>query len=299
MTVGGQLCRRVRGRGQHYAAWRGAAEAVATRLYVHDWPARVWARVPGACDVRTVARTLAVLPSGTPPLRIGFASDLHIGPTTPRALLERAFDTLAAARLDVLALGGDYVFLDATERSASILADLVRRVPARVKVAVLGNHDLWTDHPRLERALADEGVRVLVNEGVYLPEPHGGVYLAGLDDPWTGAPDAARAFDGGAAARVRIAVVHSPDGVPMIEDRGVDLVIAGHTHGGQVALPGGAPLWVPGPLGPAYPSGFFTLRDGAVLFVSRGLGGVEIPVRLHAPPDVGVLTLEARGSPRE
>ena len=91
---------------------------------------------------------LPLLPgrAGRRPLRLGFASDLHLGPVTPLSLVEEAFDQLDAAGLDVLALGGDYVSLEVTPAIAARLTALVARVRAPVKVAVLGNHDLWTRH---------------------------------------------------------------------------------------------------------------------------------------------------------
>ena len=103
---------------------------------------------------------------------------------------------------------------------------------------------------------------------------------SGIDDPWTGTPDADAAFAGTADAGVRIAVVHAPEGYPFVRDRGAALMLCGHTHGGQVATPRG-PIVVPGPLGPRWPAGLYDV-DGLSLYVSRGLGVVELsaaPVR--------------------
>src|SRR5204863_7441782 len=129
---------------------------------------------------------------------------------------------------DVLVLGGDYVFLEVTRAMAARLTALVASVPAAVKVAVLGNHDLWTDQTVIERALEAGGVRVLVNQSFRLPAPHDDVAIVGLDEPWTGDPDPARAFaDTGAA--VNIAVAHAPEGIPFVEHRGASRLLCGHT----------------------------------------------------------------------
>ena len=72
----------------------------------------------------------------------------------------------------------------------------------------------------------------------------------------------------------------------------VELLLCGHTHGGHVALPGYRPIIVPGPVGKVHPHGVHE-RDGTVLFVSRGVGGIEVPVRTWAPPDVVVVTLRS------
>jgi predicted MPP superfamily phosphohydrolase len=90
---------------------------------------------------------------------------------------------------------------------------------------------------------------------------------------------------------VRIGVCHSPDGVPFVRGRGVSLLLAGHTHGGQIALPGPRPIVVPGPLGKRWPFGLHRIDEELTLFVSRGVGTTEVPIRSFAPPDVAVLTL--------
>src|SRR5262249_28371755 len=112
----------------------------------------------------------------------------------------------------------------------------------------------------------------------------------GLDDPWTGRPDGVRALAAARGARYRIAVSHSPDGLPFVRGGGVSLLLAGHTHGGQIALPGPRPIIVPGPLGKRWPFGRHDV-DGLTLFVSRGVGTSELPIRAFAPPDVAVFTL--------
>lgn len=276
------------GRGARYSRLRGASELLLEQVYRGDWPARLWARTAGAAAVRRV-ETSITLGLGSP-LTIAFASDLHLGPTTSARTLDRAFALLADARADVLALGGDYVYLRATAAKARELAARVAAVPARVKVAVLGNHDLWADHPRLEAALEGVGVHVLVNEGVRLPAPHGDVGLIGLDDPWAGAPDVARALSSVQGARVTLALCHAPEALPLLQDHGVSLLLCGHTHGGQIALPGPRPLIVPGPVGKRHPYGRHRLGD-VEMIVSRGVGATELPIRTFAPPDVQIVRI--------
>lgn len=275
------------GRGLHYSAARGVVESALRVLFRDDWPARAWGRLPVASSVRVVHRRIP-LPAPRPaPLRIAFASDLHLGPTTSPRTLDEAFRLLSAARPDVLVLGGDYVFLDATPARARELEDRVRDVPARLKVAVLGNHDLWTNHSLLEHALARAGATVLVNAAARLDD----VAVVGLDDPWTGIPDGERAFAAAEGASLVIAVCHAPGGFRHARGRGALLYLCGHTHGGQVALPGGIPLLVPGGrLARRFPHGVHQI-EGTTLFVSRGLGGVEIPFRAFAPPDIGLFDI--------
>lgn len=280
------------GRGRNYSPLRGLVEIGLRAVWRGGWGGELWGRLPGRVEVRVVRETIHVT-GLLQPLRLGFASDLHIGPTTPIALLERAFATLAEANLDLLLLGGDYVFLDATPEVAATLERLVAAVPARAKAAVMGNHDLWTHHDRLEDALRAAGAAVLVNDALRLPSPHGEVAVVGLDEPWTGEPDAERAFAAAGDAAVRIALAHAPEGLPHVAGRGAALLLAGHTHGGHIALPGPRPVIVPGPISRAHPMGWYEVEDTR-LFVSRGLGGIELPIRAFAPPDVLVAELVPR-----
>lgn len=281
---------RSRGRGTSYSRRRGVVEHALRFAYRGDWPARIWAKVPGSCAVRVVERSVPLLPPGSSPLRFGFVSDIHIGPTTPLALLDAAFDALARARLDVLMLGGDYVFLDATREKADLLASLVARVPAKKKVAVLGNHDLWAEHVLLERALESVNVEILCNTRVQITPD---CAVVGLDDPWTGRIDASLAMRD-VTARAIVVLCHSPDGLPNASahiPHTNALYVCGHTHGGHIATPWG-PIITPGRLGKKYPHGFHDVPP-FFLHVSRGIGGSEVPMRTFASPEVAVIDVVA------
>jgi predicted MPP superfamily phosphohydrolase len=270
-------------------------------LYAGSWPAKLWALVPGSTRV-TLLRHDVVAPgraAGRPPLKIAFASDLHLGPTTPRALLDNAFTLLREAEPDVLALGGDYVFLGATKQRVEELKARVLGVPARTMVAVLGNHDFWARPERLEDALDQAGVRVLVDESLRLPPPHDDIALVGMDDPLTrlGLSDIlareaelARALAAVRDVPVKIVLCHSPDGFRSVRGKGIALYLCGHTHGGHIALPGYRPIVMPSPYGRLWPWGRHEV-DGTSLFVSRGVGGSLVPVRTYAPPDVALFTI--------
>jgi uncharacterized protein len=289
------------GRGTHYSPVRGMIESTLRVAYQGDWPAQLWALVPHSCQVKCVRHSLPFLSPGSKPLRLGFVSDVHLGPTTPARLLENAFAELASAELDILLLGGDYVFLDATKEKADALARHASTVPAKQKFAVLGNHDLWTHHGMLERAFESSGIRVLDNQHVRL-DAHPEVVIAGIDDPWTGNADARAALSGVRPEDKIIVLCHSPDGLPLcaaalqahhLPQEG-SLYVCGHTHGGHIATPWGAPV-VPGPMGKRFPHGQHKVGPFH-LHVSRGIGGIELPIRTYAPPEVAVFDLLAKTS---
>lgn len=270
------------GRGGGYSWRRGLVETLLDHAYLGEWPAKLWGLTARSERVRAVR--LEVEADIAEPLRVAFASDLHLGPTTSKKTLDRAFSILEDWQPDVLLLGGDYVFLHATAEKARELARRVSRVGAASAFAVLGNHDLWSTHGYLEEALGGAGAHVLVNASVRLPGPHGGVAIVGIDDPWTGSPDVARAFAGAEDAGAILVLCHAPEGLPLCSGRAFDLFLCGHTHGGQIATPFGAPV-VPGRVGRRLVSGEHETHWGRAI-VSRGVGATELPIRAWASPDV-------------
>jgi predicted MPP superfamily phosphohydrolase len=223
-------------------------------------------------------------------LTLGFVSDLHIGPTTPFRLLENAVSVLDDEKPDVVVFGGDYVFLDASPAKMKLLEGLLAGVRAPFRIAVRGNHDIWTNSDEIVAAFSASGVRVLVNESVRLPAPWDDIAIAGLDEPRAGYADAAKALSATANANVRIGVCHSPQGALDLLGK-VDLFLAGHTHGGQIAFPGGTPIILPKGEGCRRWSHGRYVCNGTRIIVSRGVGCTELPIRLFARPEVVILTL--------
>jgi uncharacterized protein len=173
------------------------------------------------------------------------------------------------------------------------IADRLRALAPPLGIyAVMGNHDLWADDAAIARALESAGARVLVNERVVLPPPFAHVALFGADDPWTGTPPTLPLFRDD--DRVRVVLVHAPEAMLQLGDEPFDVAICGHTHGGHIALPGGVPIVVPGPLSRTYAHGRFALPRDRTLIVSRGVGSTEVSLRLNADPDIVVLELAGR-----
>jgi predicted MPP superfamily phosphohydrolase len=232
------------------------------------------------------------------PLRIAFASDFHAGPTTDPGLLATAVVALGEVQPDVLLLGGDYVTGDGSE--AASIARALGQVPAPYgRFAVLGNHDWWCGADWITRALESSGIEVLTNRRVTLAPPFDRVSVCGLDDHWLGCPDAGSALDG--AEGFRIVLMHAPSGLLDVGDRPFDLALCGHTHGGQIALPGGKPILVPnGSLSRRYARGRFELDGARTLIVSLGVGCVLVPFRLFSASEIHLIDLlpgALRGEP--
>ncbi|MDQ1920143.1 metallophosphoesterase [Massilia pseudoviolaceinigra] len=223
------------------------------------------------------------------PLRVGFVSDLHAGPTTHAGLFDLLRDQLLLLRPDVLLLGGDYVSFDA--RYVDRLRDvLTAYTPALGTYAVIGNHDIRNGRESIETALRNMGAQVLVNRNMALPAPFDMVSVCGIDDPWTGNADAARTFS--ESRQVKLFLTHSPDGLMHLDKEVFDVAFAGHTHGGQVARRNGAPVLQPtGPLSRQYCYGEFAVPGNGTMIVSRGFGCTLIPLRINADPELAICTL--------
>lgn len=283
---------------RNFGPLRRLSEHVQDVLTPSDWPAALADRLglTARLRVRHDAVTVHASPGSASRLRIAFASDFHAGPSTSPRLLADAIEALHHAAADVLLLGGDFVAVRA--RGIDALAARLGEVPAPAgRFAVLGNHDYYAGAARITAALERAGVQVLVNRSTRLPAPFDRVSICGLDDHTSGHPDAAAAF--ASAASVRVLLMHAPSGLLDVGRHAFDLALAGHTHGGQVALPGGRPIVVPkGRLSRRYAGGRYELAPGRALLVTRGLGQSVLPLRWHAPPEVHVLSMEGPGERR-
>ena len=280
------------GRARRLSLARRYSEIALDATYADGWAARLTHRfgLHGHLEVNEAAFTLPRW-RGWEPLRIAFASDFHAGPTTHPGLLDDACHAIEAVRPELVLLGGDFVSYHG--RHVDALARRLARIEAPLgKYAVLGNHDLLADDVYLVDRLEEAGVRVLVNESVRLGGPHEGLVIGGVDDPVQGEMDATRTFSGTSPDDARLLLMHAPEGLLDMRDETFDLALCGHTHGGQVALPNGMAIRMPGPrINRRYSRGRFALRDGAQLLVSRGIGCSQLPVRLFAEPEVHLLTL--------
>ncbi len=223
------------------------------------------------------------LPDALGGLRVGLLTDIHRSRWVSHDEVRHSVSTLMAERPDLIILGGDYVTLRDRQYmvpSADALAPL--SAPDGV-FAILGNHD---DDSRMPAALATNGVQVLKDARTHLTIRGEGIELAGIRY-WTRRPADIAALVRGATSPV-VLLAHDPRRLNEAAALGIPLVLSGHTHGGQVVLPG---------LGAIAAQKFPVVagmgrRDRTAIFVSRGVGTVYVPVRINCPPEVAVLTLQ-------
>lgn len=237
-------------------------------------------------QVTRVTVPIRNLPAAAEGFRIAHLTDLHLRPVTTVENIRAAVDLANRLKPDVTVLTGDYVTNAAQDIEE--LAPVLAQLNARQGVfAVLGNHDWWTDAQVVQSGLRRAGVNVLMNFGVVLPE---GVHLAGVDDPWSGAPDLRAALAQSGSNMPTVLLAHEPDFADdFSQDERIALQLSGHTHGGQIRLPGKGALVLP-PYGHKYDYGLFRVRQTWV-YTSSGVGSALLGVRINCRPEVAEITL--------
>ena len=227
------------------------------------------------------------LPQELDGFRIVQLSDIHHSPFTSREQIARAVQTANNLQPDIVALTGDYISKE--RRYAAPCAELLGTLRARQGVyAVLGNHDHWTDAALISDLFRAEGITMLVNQGMRFEKDGAAFWLAGVDDTMVGLEDLPLALAGAREDEMKLLLAHNPIILRRAARAGVDLVLSGHTHGGQVSLrsdssPSGRPRrrLLKG-----------LARQGETqIYVTRGLGTVVLPVRFGCPPEVSLLEL--------
>lgn len=221
-------------------------------------------------------------------MKVALITDLHMDSPHKRDRAIRAWELAVRERPDLILLGGDYV----SDHSSSAL-DLACEGLTTIAggstptYGVLGNHDYWVGDPpktiaRLAKSLSSRSSRLLRNEAVEF----NGITIAGIDDGLM----AMDRHDFLTVSRDKnvLCLFHEPDFVDRVDAR-ASLMLAGHSHGGQICMPFGKPLHTP--LGARiYIDGFYD-RESVPLYVSRGVGTIGPDRRLFCPPEVTIMTL--------
>lgn len=232
---------------------------------------------------------LSRLPKAFDGFRIVQLSDIHHGPFSSRDQIERAVETANRLQPDIIALTGDYISKE--RHYAAPCAEMLGRLKARYGVyAVLGNHDHWVDAALITDLFRAEGITVLINEGMHFEKNGASFWLAGVDDTMVGLEDLSLALAGARRDEMKLLLAHNPIILRRAARASVDLVLSGHTHGGQVAIRGerntlrGARKRLL--------KGHGRLANTQI-YVNRGLGTVVLPIRYGCPPEISLLELRS------
>lgn len=219
-------------------------------------------------------------------------SDIHLDGWMNRKRLEDIIQRINEQQPDLVAITGDFIS-HPTGQHESDLAAALSQVKARFgAVAVLGNHDHWTDPKMVRRALKAGSIRDLSNRFITLERDGAQLHIAGVDDIVERLDRLDLVLESLPETGSAILLAHEPDYADTSAASGrFDLQLSGHSHGGQVVLPIiGAPILPP--LGRLYPSGLYQV-GGMYQYTNRGLGMTGLHLRLNCDPEVTVFTLEA------
>jgi uncharacterized protein len=238
--------------------------------------------------ITRVTLTVPDLPAALDGYRLVQLSDIHCGLFAPERRVRDWVRRANAQNADLIAVTGDLIAsgTEHVEAVARALGEL--RAPDGV-FAVMGNHDYFGAGETLIWALRDRGVAVLRNDHRLLPRS---LVVAGVDDTRSRRANLDRALAGTPAGAFTILLAHDPDMFPHAAERGVALTLAGHTHGGQFAVPFLGRRYNLANLVTRYTSGLYR-EGGAALFVNRGVGTSGPPIRIGTRGEIVELTLRA------
>ncbi len=229
------------------------------------------------------------------PLKIAFFSDLHAGsPHINESYIKKLVGQINSMNPDIILVGGDLVINGVVGGKFMDIKDIVlllNELKAPLgKFVVLGNHDWWNDGDHIKNVLIRNGYKVLENESVLVQlSENNKFWLVGIGDRYTDHSDPKKAFSKTNELWPKIAFMHDPASLFEIKNK-FFLSLAGHTHGGQVFVPGIGAIITPGDAPSNWAKGWTEFELGS-LFVSQGVGTSILPIRFNAPPEFIILNL--------
>jgi predicted MPP superfamily phosphohydrolase len=237
------------------------------------------------------------LPPAFNGFRIAQISDLHLEEYTEDYFLTRVIQRVNALNPDMVLVTGDFVSrsplsLSSSFAAAGRCAELLATLSCPTRYGCLGNHDVAVGSTVIRNHMEANGLPLLVNQFIPLEREGQRIFLGAVDDIAYGNPNVHLATPEAADVPVLL-MAHEPDFAAVIAkvlpNRRIDLILSGHTHGGQIRLPGLRPLALP-IWGKLYPEGHF-LVGASQLYVNRGIGTVGVPFRLNCVPEITLATL--------
>ena len=235
-------------------------------------------------DLEVTRHTVFIddLPAAFDGYRVAFITDTHVAPFIRRAHFENVVAQARAFDPDIVIFGGDFV---SWRRHIPLAGEvLTTGLSARDGLfAVLGNHDYWASADEVKREFEARGVTFIINRAVPLQRGGEQLWLIGIDEMYRGEPRMPE------VSGPCIGVSHHPDIIEIAADRRIDLLVCGHTHGGQVRVPFFGALVVPSRHEGEFAAGFHRVRN-VLMYVSRGIGAIP-PIRLLCRPELATFTL--------
>lgn len=237
-------------------------------------------------SVENIKIKLKRLPKELDGFRLVHLSDIHHSPFTSLEHISRVVEASNLLKPDMFVLTGDYVSHE-TEYIAPVAEVLAKLEAEHGIYACLGNHDHWTDAGLVTHLFRGEGINLLINEGFRFEARGTKFWLAGVDDLMVGKTDVRAALDGSTEDEFKLLLAHNPQIVRRAARYNVDLMLSGHTHGGQVKLRDEEKRILPRR---RLSSGLHR-RQNTQVYITRGIGTVVVPIRYQCPPEISVIEL--------
>ena len=271
-----------------YLAWGAGALLTADVAFERRW-----------IQVTRPEITIPGLPLALDGLTMCQLTDIHHGPFVSIEYVRRIVDFANSLKPDIIVLTGDYVY-HSPEYIEPVWEELARLQAPLGVYSVLGNYDHWEGIEDSRAAQAQAGIPELLNSSVpvgFVWPRRARLWLAGVGDLWEDEQNIDQALAGVAPDEPAILLSHNPDYADDMNDPRVKLILAGHSHGGQVVIPLLGPVKTP--CQRKYAMGLVK-TDVSQVYISRGLGLAIIPVRINCRPELPLITLRcARGASSE
>lgn len=241
---------------------------------------------------------IAGLPEAFAGFRIAQISDIHFAEYTEPFFVHHAVDRINSLHPDLVLLTGDFVTMAPISKEYSvkympIVAAILGEITCPLRLGVFGNHDWMVNADAVEAGLKDVGIPILRNASVPIEKDGARLWVSGAMDALSWECDLQKSLPAHAKKDKEpvLMMVHEPDMLPAVAKLdAVDLMLSGHTHGGQVRFPFLPPLLLP-PLGKRFVEGHFNMGR-TQLYVNRGIGSVGLPFRFNCPAEVTEITLQ-------
>jgi predicted MPP superfamily phosphohydrolase len=249
-------------------------------------------------EVKQITVTSPDVPIAFDGTTVVLLTDIHRGWFFSQDRVGRLVTRVNALEPNLIVLGGDYVYAS-TDYEASCFAELARLQAPLGRFAVLGNHDYgeygndgndYSDPIPAIQAIRDAGIALLDNQAVWVEKAGGRIRIGGVGDYQQDTPQLAPTVEGTSASDFVLLVSHNPDYAEHLPISAVDLVLSGHTHGGQVTFFGLWAPYLPSGYGQKYRTGLVR-TEATTVIVSNGIGTIFPPVRFFARPQIVVITL--------
>lgn len=222
--------------------------------------------------------------------KIVFVSDIHHGPHFSKKRIGNLVKRINGLKPDIILLGGDYV--ESNAQYIKPCFEELQNLNAPLGVyGVLGNHDHWEDVSMVEEEMKKAGITLLKNKAKWVTVKDGGIKIGGVDDLYFGRKDIGPTVNDVQEEDFVILLSHNPDYADKIKNNKIDLVLSGHTHGGQITLFGLWAPYIPSNFGQKYRSGMVE-TDYTKVYVSKGVGTNVFPLRFFAHPEITVINLK-------